>query len=269
MQTMATPFSTRYDAASGAKKGFARKANVSDSSVIRLCRTLGYSGFLDLQNDIQGQMLQHIEDGTDTLLSPIQKLNEKTSGFKKSDIITTHLNYSIANLQSVIEKNTSEKFDAIASILVQSRQKFISGFRGCRGLADWTALILGHMLPNVRRNTSAGSDVLEALLDLSANDCVLVISFHRYAHAAIDTVTFAKSKGAKVVVITDKLTSPVASGADQVVIVDVQGLSFFNSLVAASFAVELILGAVNKAIGTSNHDRLSVLDAYVSLHGFY
>ncbi len=247
----------------------AREARVSDSSVIRFCRALGFSGYQHLQKTIQQEMMQQIEDGGDTILSPLEKLGAIVPGLRESDLVSAHLDYSIANIKSVIEKNNPEKFDAVASILIHSRQKYIAGFRGCRGMADWMALILNHMLPNVRRSTGAGSDAVEQLLDLGEEDCVLLISFHRYANAAIETVNFARTRKAKVIVLTDKLTAPVASGADQVIILNVQGLSFFNSLTAVAFTIELIMGAVSKAIGTGHQDLLAVIDSYVSRYGFY
>lgn len=247
----------------------AGKASVSDSSVIRFCRALGYSGYQELQKDIQKQLIQQMEDGAETLLSPIEKLDQDLPVLRKPDLVAAHLEYSVGNIKSVIEKNSPEKFENIAAILVRSRYKYIAGFRGCRGIADWMALLLNHMLPGVRRNIYSGSDAVESMLDLTQEDCVLLISFHRYAQAAIETAKFARSRKAKVIVLTDKLTAPVASGADQVITIGVQGLTFFNSLVGTTFVVETILGAVSKAIGASHHDRLASMEEYVSRFGFY
>lgn len=247
----------------------ARKVRVSDATVIRLCRALGFSGFFHLQKDIQQQVMQQMEDGADALASPIEKLRVYMPGLRETNFISSHLECAINNIKSAIKKNDPDKFEAIASIIIQSRHKFVSGFRGCRGLADWTALILGHMLPNVRRNTSVGAENLETLIDLTPEDCVLLISFPRYAQAAIDTAAFAKQNGAKLLVLTDKLTAPVAADADQVVTVNVRGLTFFNSIVGQAFAIELMVGAVSKAIGSSNHDRLAAIDTYISKYGFF
>ena len=61
-------------------KDIALALHVSDTSVIRLCRTLGYSGFKDLQQRLQKDLSEALDN--DKYVLPYQKLPEKTETSK-------------------------------------------------------------------------------------------------------------------------------------------------------------------------------------------
>ncbi len=251
----------------------AARVGVSDSSVIRLCRDLGYKGYTHLQNDlqrgIQNQVEHQIDTNVDVLLSPLEKLAKLSPNLAEADIVNQYLNLTIANIKTVVDANNLEKFEQIARILKEADNKYICGFRGCRGLADWMAFLLGHMVPNVYRNTHADSDGIEKMLDIKPNDCVVLFSYHRYSTMALEIAAIAKNAGAKLVVFTEKVTAPVAVGADAIMINDVKGLTFFNSHIGVMFGLELIVSILSKMIGQSNDTRLKMLEKHLDVIKLY
>lgn len=242
---------------------------ISDSSIIRFTRSLGYSGFNDFKKDMHNNFNEMYMKKKDVFTSPLEKLEKNIPTLKESILLEQYFNKSLQNIKQTIEKNDTVKFDNSAKLLVNSRKKYICGFRGCSGLASWISLILGHMIPDVIETIESGSAVFEKLLDSNEKDVLVLFSLERYNQVGVDAIKLAKSNGAKIIVVTDKVTSPVAESTDILFIAPTDNLSFFNSHISSLFIGEVILNSVSKLIGAANEDRLRTLEKYIEPYGFY
>lgn len=246
----------------------AQKTGVSDSSVIRFCRALGYKGYMHLQQDMQSQIVQQIGSLQGDLLSPLEKLAAQKQSSENKGLMKKQLDATIKCIQSVVSKYDQEKFNEIAKLILKSRNKYIVGFRGCKSLVSWMSLLLGQMTHNVHRNMHGDADAIEALLDLTDKDCVVLFSFHRYSRMALEVASLAHSVRAKLIVITDRITAPVAANASAVLAIDTEGVSFFNSQVGTMFAVELLLATV-ESLGSTPKHRLELLEKHLASTQLY
>ena len=79
----------------------------------------------------------------------------------------------------------------------------------------------------------------------------------------------AYDAGAKIVLITDKESSPLAKYADQVLTVSVDSNAFFNSYVAVVFTLELLCTFISKKMGHSPEVKLERIDKYLSKVGLF
>ncbi len=88
------------------------------------------------------------------------------------------------------------------------------------------------------------SDIFEQMINLTEDDLVIGIGFPRYAARTIESLTFAKSRGAEVAAITDSLLSPLASAADYTLIAQSNMASFVDSLVAPLSVINALIVSV-------------------------
>lgn len=246
----------------------ANNLGLSDSTVIRFAKKLGYAGFPQLQKDAQQELEKNIIQ-TSNFITPAEKLLKNVPLLEESNLVKDYYNLLLKNLETVIQKNYIEKYQEISDILIQSEKKYIVGFRGCAAQAISFGTILGHILENVIINTTADSSMIESMLDINDNDCLVVMAYPRYSKMALIAKDIAQEKNARIIALTDKITSPLAQGADIVVPIDVEGLSFFNSYITPIFVVELLALFVSKRYGVKNEDRLRTLNQYISLTGLY
>ena len=91
------------------------------------------------------------------------------------------------------------------------------------------------------------------MISLDENDLVIGIGFPRYAMKTINVLSFAKSRKATVVAITDSLLSPLASKADYTLIAQSNMASFVDSLVAPLS----IINALIVSVGMREKDKIS------------
>lgn len=242
---------------------------VSDTSIIRFTRSLGYDGFNDFKKDMKNNFNEIFMKKKNIFISPLELLERNIPIMQDRIILEQYFSQSLKNLELTLERNDSEKFESVAKILVQSRRKYITGFRGCSGLASWMSYILSHMLEDVNENTESGAIAFEKILDINGNDVLVLFNLPRYNNIGIDILKFFKSKGSKIIVITDKVTAPAADNADILFIAPTENISFFNSHLASLFICEGILNSTSKLIGTCNEDRLKTIENFISPYGFY
>ena len=139
----------------------------------------------------------------------------------------------------------------------------------CSGVAELLGGSLGDMFSDVRTITHADSRAIEAILDITRDDCLLIVSYPRYAEMAAIVIEIAKKSGAKIIVLSDKITAPVNRQADVVLLAEIDSVTLNNSYVAPTLAAEMLLATVYRNIGEEEKERLKELEHYIAKNGLY
>lgn len=218
---------------------------VSESTVVRFANQLGYEGYPELQKALQELIknklttAQRIELSNDFIIP-----NNALKGVLKSDI---------ENIRSTMEKINYEAFESTVNSILSSKKIYIVGLRSSAALADFLGFYLNLILDNVKIVSYGMSDIFEQMLSLGEGDCVIGIGFPRYAMRTVETLNYAKSRGADVIAITDSVLSPLATKADYVLIAESNMASFVDSLVAPLS----VINALIIAVGLKEKDKIS------------
>jgi DNA-binding MurR/RpiR family transcriptional regulator len=218
---------------------------VSESTVVRFANQLGYEGYPELQKALQELIknklttAQRIELSNDFIIP-----NNALKGVLKSDI---------ENIRSTMEKINYEAFESTVNSILNAKKIYIVGLRSSAALADFLGFYLNLILDNVKIVSYGMSDIFEQVLTLGEGDCVIGIGFPRYAMRTVETLNYAKSRGADVIAITDSVLSPLATKADYVLIAESNMASFVDSLVAPLS----VINALIIAVGLKEKDKIS------------
>ena len=102
--------------------------------------------------------------------------------------------------------------------------------------------------------------MFEQLFRIGEGDIFIGISFPRYSKRIIDAIDYAKSKGAVTVALTDSDTSPLAAGADHLLIARSDMASFVDSLVAPLSIINAMIVAVSRKKQDELTERLRALE---------
>ena len=100
----------------------------------------------------------------------------------------------------------------------------------------------------------------DALLEISRRDVMVVFDLRRYQKDTIALAEAARKRGATIVLVTDPWLSPIASLADQVLAVDVDALSPYDSMVPLMALIEALVAGVVERLGKSGRHRVSALE---------
>ena len=119
--------------------------------------------------------------------------------------------------------------------------------RSSFSLAGFLEYYLSLIFPNVQLIRNAGgSEIFEQMMNIGEGDTVVAFSFPRYSTRIVHAVDFACRNGAKVVAITDSMSSPIAKPAYATLCAKSNMASFADSLVAPLPIINALIAAISK-----------------------
>lgn len=241
---------------------------VSDTSVIRFVRKLGFRGYAEFRGAMSDRLaLQCSQNQRD--LSPSEKYDSTRALLNRDTLISDVSNYTLDNLQKSLSRLDNDTVQAIVDIILASDRKYVAGFRGTACCAQYMASKLVLVLPHIVPVTHSDGSAIENLTDITEKDCLILYSFPRYSEICGTLMEIAHRHGAKVILVTDRLTSPLAGKADVVVVAHVKGLGFTNSYVAPLSISEVILLAISGRNVEKREARIRELDAAINEKKLY
>lgn len=228
---------------------------VSESTVVRFANELGFSGYPALQKSLQ-ELIKN-------KLTSVQRIELSNDYLSEENTLKSVLKADMENIRVTLEKINNNTFDKVVNAILKAERIYIVGFRSSQALAEFLGFYLNLILDNVRVVSTGISDIFEQLLRVGDGDVVIGIGFPRYSSRTVEALTFAKSKNAEVVAITDSLLSPLASNADYTLIAQSNMASFVDSLVAPLS----VINALIVSVGLSEKGKIS--EAFNSLEDIW
>ena len=217
---------------------------VSESSVVRFSRSLGYSGFMEFQKSLRKDYQDKVLSISSSITVPSQRVAKQAKLETNSDYIKRHYKNTTKNLDTIFSQNATSAFDEAANIIINSRHKYIVASRGNACLGDYFLLYLKHMVRGVESTSSASISPIDHMCKMACD------------------------AGAQVILFTDKPSALLAPYATVLITVPVDSNAFFNSLVAPQFACEALLDTISHHV-KGIEKRLKKIDQYLSELGTY
>ncbi len=209
---------------------------VSESTVVRFATELGYNGYPKMQKAMQ----EMIRDK----LTSVQRIDVTESRIADNNVLETVLNSDIEKIRRTLEETSAEDFTNAVEAVSRAKTIYIFAVRSSAALASFLGYYYSLIFENVKIISNYGeTEIYEKLFRISADDVIIGISFPRYSNAAIKAMTFAHHRGAKVIAITDSMTSPLASLSDYVLIAKSDMASVVDSLVAPLSMINALIVA--------------------------
>ena len=240
----------------------ALSAGVSEATVIRFARKLGFSGFTDFQKYLRENFQKEYSQISQNITVPYQRLL-KSLEKKDADYVEEFAISTQQNIYNIISNNKQNTYDKAISIILASKTKYVLGSRANIGLASCTYFLLNCMLPDVRHTCSPAASPIDNMLSISENDVLLAFSFPRYSKLDEVTAKMARDAGASIIAISDRPSAPVAAMASVVFTVDVSSPIFFNSFVGAQLVLETLCAGLSRKLGKASTKRFKTLDTYL------
>lgn len=220
--------------------------NVSESTVVRFAIELGFEGYPELQHALQ-EMVR-------TKLTSVQRMEVTNSLIGDGDVLGKVLLSDADKIKRTLEEINREDFFGAVDDIASASNIYVMGARSSASLAGFLSHNLGMIFDSVKLvQTSSSDEMFEQMLNVGEGDVLIAISFPRYSNKIIHAVNYAKSKGARVIAITDSQTSPIAMLADRKLLAKSDMASFVDSLVAPLS----IINAIIVAVARKNQDALT------------
>ncbi len=217
---------------------------VSESTVVRFANVLGYSGYPKLQAALQ-ELIKN-------KLTTVQRVEMAKDYNDDSTILNKVLKSDIDNIKTTMDEIDIKAFEESANKLLKAKKIYVIGMRSSFVISQYLGFYLNIIHDNVQIIRMDMGDAFEQIVRVGKDDVVLAISFPRYSKKSYQVVSYAKEKGAHIISLTDSVFAPVASIADNVLLVKSNMASFVDSLVPVlSVANALII-----SVGMKEKEKL-------------
>jgi DNA-binding MurR/RpiR family transcriptional regulator len=235
----------------GTVANVAEKAGTSGPSVVRLAVKLGYAGFVDLQADVQQELARQLGPARD-------RIRQRPPSDVLGRTLTAELDNVSQSLSAIDEATFRE---TVAKLSDRRRHIFV-----LPGEMTFPAgqILAGH-LSQLRDGVTLlhGSEVAASrhLGTLDPGDILIAIDMRRYERWVLTVLRWCVDRGATVIAITDSPLSPLATHAEETLLIGAQGVGPFDSLVGAVSLMNAIVAGVAAKLRQSATSRLDAIEA--------
>ncbi len=239
-----------------------KTVGVSESTVVRFAVELGYDGYPSMQKALQDMVVNR--------LTSVQRMEVTKGRIGDQDVLTTVLQSDIEKLRRTADMVSRSHFQSAVEAVLSARRVYILGVRSTAPLANFLGYYLGQMLDTVHTVTTSGtSTVIERLIDVDERDAVIAFSFPRYSTSTAQGAQLCRSRGAKVIGITDSAESPLGRNCDHVLLAKSDMISLVDSLTAPLSIANALIVAIASRREKELEKKFSELERMWELYHVY
>ena len=215
---------------------------VSESTVVRFATVLGYDGYPSMQRALQ-EMIR-------SRLTSTQRIQQAGELLDQDDMLGAVLDTDIENLREMEAHADRDAFNDAVERIQKARNIYILGVRSSSFVAGYLNFYMHLLFENVTLvQSNAAGEILEQLFRIGPGDVLIAISFPRYSKVTINTVKFARDRGATIVAMTDNDLSPIYQMSDAALLAPCEMISFVDSMAAPVSVINALLLALANRVG--------------------
>ena len=225
-------------------------SGTSEATVVRLAVTLGFEGFPQFKEALQGEAKNQ--------LSTFGRLREHRAKMGAKNFLSEIIAQEMEVAASCLAESSDREIKELASRICGSDGVYLVGLRSARSLAVYMQYYLSWFLPNVY---VPQNDTLESYLVSASKDSLVIgISFPRYTRRTLDSILIANRMRLQTAAITDSEASPLAKAAGMAVKTPCVHVAHIDSLMIPFGMANAILIEVANQLGPNALSRLNELE---------
>jgi DNA-binding MurR/RpiR family transcriptional regulator len=219
----------------------AKRLNVSEATLVRFARAVGYEGFRDLRRCLQGLFRAQA--------TPASRLQHKLGELASSQghVLAKVLDMEVQYLTEASHSIDPADFDRAVQVLLGGERIFVFGSGPSGILADLAELRLRRLGILTIAMTESGRHLLEKLQLLRPGDAVLATGFNYVRPELVSVLEHARATGCRSILLTDTLGPALRSKADVVLAARRGPVSTFHSLTVPMSILNALILAVAMA----------------------
>jgi DNA-binding MurR/RpiR family transcriptional regulator len=242
----------------------AAAAGVNASTLTRLSKRLGYSGF----NEFQDVFRQHVADQQHFYSDQARRLLRGGGKPAPTRSIAERIaEDETANIAGALQDLDADTLGAAAQLLIAARRVRAYGARQMHAVAYFLSYGLGMLRSDVGLLGSSEHGMAHGLAQLEQGDALIVVGCTPNTRGTVDTARTAAGEGMDVIALTDSHASPLAAVARYTFVCDTGGSYFSNSSAALIVLAEILLTTLAERLGARTVQQLRRREALISQLG--
>lgn len=238
----------------GTATSLAKRAGVSDPTVIRLVAKIGFDGF----PAFQAKLLAEFESG---MHSPLMMMEAKRPAAKGRSVAEAYLHSAAEAVESTAGMLLPQAYDRALQLIMDAKGRvLVLGGRFSRFVSGMLAAYLVQFRPNVTSLGALSAESFDTLLDLDERDTLIVFDYRRYQKDVIRFAEQAAERGVQLVLFTDAFRSPIANHAKVVIVGQMEVGSPYDSLAPAVAQIEALVAHIVANESRTRRTRVQELE---------
>lgn len=241
----------------------ADKVSVSEATVGRFCRSLGYKSFKDLKE----QLREDIGDRPWLISDRLRDFQQRA--LAGEDQLAQGLQLEMSGIVAVYELAQGEDFKRTVKRLASTKAVFVAGFQTERGMAQFFANQLQYLRDRVHLMDLAGGNFAELLLAEDEDRCLVIFEARRYSRMARVLAREAREAGIPTTLITDAFCDWGRELVDEMLVVPTEFNMFWDSTAQMASLINLLMNSVFIELGPAVEQRMNrISQLYAKFTGY-
>jgi len=231
----------------------AARLQLSEATMVRFARTLGFDNYPDMRVALQDNFRQRLTHSA-RLRSRLDDLRAGGDIFER--LVASEIDYLTESLQT-IDRNA---LNAAVELLRTHPRVFVFGLGPSLSLVDLLEIRLTRSARQVIPLNSSGREMLEPMLLMNSSDLLIAIGFFNLTPNLQMVLEYANQHKTPVILLTDTLGPMVGDKADIVLAARRGPVSSFHSLTVPMTIINALLLALTAADQEKVMTNLDKLD---------
>jgi DNA-binding MurR/RpiR family transcriptional regulator len=224
-------------------------ARVSNSTVTRFFKSLGYDSFDIARRQVRAEQ----KSGAALLLS-------SAAGARTDASTAAHVAQGHHNIDTTFNRLPEPMLTDLAQSIVAARQVIIIGYRSSHAFATYLRWQIFQAVENVKVVPGSGETMGEYVASFAPTDCVIAFGLRRAVPQLGDIIAAAASSKAAIAYITDRVDA-IGAQAKFLIRCDTHAPGPLYNHVAIMAVCDLLATKVLEAAGPSGRKRMASIES--------
>lgn len=213
-----------------------KEIGVSDASVLRFSKIMGFNKFNDFKNYIALELSE---------TSPDDRIVKNWDNFNsKNDIANKIVNADLDNIKDFLLNVDFDQVNEAVDTIAEAKKTYFLGIGSSRAISQFMFWHIKRLGFNTECVNEGGLGLYESFSHIKKDDVVIIFAFPRFLNDEIKAVKLAKEKKAKIITITSNVFSEISFLSNIVFKISVENNGFFNSYIVPMELCNIILTAL-------------------------
>ncbi|MUK69809.1 MurR/RpiR family transcriptional regulator [Aliivibrio fischeri] len=217
-----------------------KQIGVGKATLGRFLQHLGFSGFLEFKKQVA-------DDLALTLTTPVERYETLQPVDSKDNVLQSHYDEVMSNMTKTFATISESDFELAVEYMQNPKGKlYVIGSASSEALANYFYLLARYLRKDVIWLKADISTLPHQLVDVSEDDVLFAISYHRFSTITIRLVKWFNQFGGRIILVTDQPVNPFVAYCDIQFSVESASQGFFNNRASGFALIEAFIKGLSK-----------------------
>lgn len=234
---------------------------VGKATIGRFVQRLGFNGFLDFKKSVSQDLVEELQ-------TPIQRYENDDHHIHTQSVLDKHLNEINENINDTFSSISLRDFETALSYMRNKNGKlYILGSASAEPLALYFYILSRYLRNDVILLKSDITNLPHQLVDVSENDTLFAISYHRFSSVTVKVTKWFSQHGGRVITLTDQAVNPFIGYSDVQLNVTSTSDGYFNNRTSGFCLIEALTKGLS--INPDKDNRFNRIESLFSEFGMF